>query len=60
MKASFWFLALVDAVVAREVPANVKSFANRVKSGKCTGGTILKDGKQIVGQNAFRTEPGAA
>ena len=33
-----------SAVLARDVPANVQSFINRVKSGKCTGGKILKDG----------------
>lgn len=39
------FLACLPGTVwARDVPANVKSFYDRITDGKCTGGKILKDG----------------
>lgn len=44
MKAVIPLLALAAAALARDVPEHVRSFVNRVKSGKCTGGTVLKDG----------------
>lgn len=34
----------VYGVLARDVPDNVRSFYNRIKSGKCTDGVVLKDG----------------
>ena len=44
MKIIFTLLVFVIAASARDVPDNVRSFINRVKSGKCTGGKVLKDG----------------
>lgn len=35
---------LVHSVSTRDVPDNVRSFYNRIKSGKCTDGVVLKDG----------------
>lgn len=47
MKTSLTYLALALAaqgIVARDVPSNVRSFYNRVKSGGCTGSDLLKSG----------------
>jgi hypothetical protein len=55
MKIVFSLLAFAIAVLARDVPDNVKSFISRVRSGKCTGGTVLKDGfySQYPGAKTF-------
>jgi hypothetical protein len=37
-------IVFATAILARDVPDNVKSFIDRVKSGKCTGGKILQEG----------------
>lgn len=34
---------LAGSTVARDVPANVRAFYNRIKNGKCTGGNVLKE-----------------
>jgi hypothetical protein len=36
--------ALTVGVFGRDVPGNVRSFYDRIKDGKCNGGTVLQDG----------------
>ncbi|KAK5169344.1 uncharacterized protein LTR77_005319 [Saxophila tyrrhenica] len=38
------FAFLVASSACRDIPSNVQSFVDRVKSGKCEGGSILQDG----------------
>lgn len=35
---------LASVGLGRDVPSNVRSFYGRITNGKCTGGTILRDG----------------
>ncbi|KAK5111588.1 hypothetical protein LTR85_011817 [Meristemomyces frigidus] len=35
---------LTSSVFRFDIPSNVQSFYNRIKTGKCTGGSVLKDG----------------
>lgn len=35
---------MATGALSRDVPDNVRDFYNKIKSGKCTGGKILKDG----------------
>ena len=37
-------IIFATAILARDVPNNVRAWIDRVKSGKCTGGTVLQDG----------------
>jgi hypothetical protein len=36
--------ALAIGAFGRDVPGNVRSFYDRIKDGKCNGGTVLQDG----------------
>jgi hypothetical protein len=35
--------ALAIGAFGRDVPGNVRSFYDRIKNGKCNGGTVLQD-----------------
>jgi hypothetical protein len=47
MKAFFSLIALaclLGAAAARDVPANLRAFHDRIKHGQCTGGRVLQNG----------------
>jgi hypothetical protein len=35
--------AFMSLAACRDIPSNVQSFYDRIKQGKCAGGTILKE-----------------
>ena len=59
MKSTTALLALIglsSLALGRDVPTNVQCFYDRIKSGKCTGGEVLKDGFYSQ-QGGLKSEP---